>query len=314
MKHDFIKNNKILIAEDSLTQGTLIVEMLKEFGYEVVYKSDGKQAVEYLKETEERQLPSIVISDINMPDMDGFQLCSFIRKNYPEILFIMITSYNELEVMEKAYKIGAHDFVTKPLFPSELKARINNLINARNSELIVKDLLKELKSKNEKLTELSITDELTQIYNRRYMVKQLNLRIKEASRYKYPLSVIMVDIDDFKRINDTFGHLNGDKVLHLVASELVNNSRTTDLVGRYGGEEFIIILPSTEFKGAKLVAEKIRDAVRNISFDFLPESRQLTVSLGVADYDYNMTGDKLLEKADEMLYKAKTNGKDRVES
>jgi diguanylate cyclase (GGDEF)-like protein len=303
----------ILLVEDSATQAVRLMEMLKDIGYAVVHKKNGQEAWEYLKEDSNGVTPELIISDISMPVMDGYELCRAVKNRYPDMLFVMITSTDDEAAMDKSYQAGASDFVTKPIAKKELTARINNLIYVKIAELEVQCLLEELKDKNDILSKLSITDELTTLYNRRYIIEQLELRILESVRYNNPFSIIMIDIDDFKNINDTYGHNVGDKILTKISLEMKNNIRSHDLIARYGGEEFLILLPNTDIKNVFIAAQKIRNAVETICFKELSETN-VTVSIGIAEYKENMKYMEFIELADRCLYRAKQNGKNRVES
>ena len=308
-----MSENYILLVEDSATQAVRLMEMMRELGYAVIHKKNGKEALEYLEENKHGDMPELMISDISMPVMDGYELCKAVKYKYPDILFIMITGIDDEDAMDKAYQAGASDFVTKPIYKRELVGRINNLIYVKIAELQVKCLLDELKKKNDVLSKLSITDELTTLYNRRYIIEQLELRIQEAVRYDSSLSIIMIDIDDFKHINDTYGHTVGDEVLIETSLEMKNDLRGHDLLGRYGGEEFLAVLPNTDLDNAYITAQKVRTAVKSIHFKQLSET-QITISCGIVEYKQNMKYKELIESADSCLYKAKQNGKDRVES
>jgi two-component system, cell cycle response regulator len=309
-----MNENYILLVEDSATQAVRLMEMMKDIGYAVVHRKNGKEALEYLKNNgNDFVLPELIISDISMPVMNGYELCRAVRAKFPDIIFIMITSVDDEDAMDKSYQAGASDFVTKPIAEKELLARINNLIYVNIAELQVKCLLHELTEKNDILSKLSITDELTTLYNRRYIIEQLELRIQEVARYETPLSIIMTDINNFKHINDAYGHTVGDEVLKKISFEMKNNLRNHDLLGRYGGEEFLTVLPSTCLGNAKIVAQKVRNAVKSVKFKQLPKLN-ITISSGIAEYKQNITYKEFIEFADNCLYKAKQNGKDRVES
>ena len=305
-------DNYILLVEDSETQAVRLMEMLKEIGYGVIHKSNGKDALDFLDNQTNEMLPDLILSDISMPVMDGYELCKTVKNKYPDMIFIMITSTDDEDAMNKAYQAGASDFVTKPISKKELLVRINNLIYVKIAELQVKCLLDELKKKNDVLSKLSITDELTSQYNRRYIIEQLDLRIKESIRYENPLSIIMIDIDHFKYVNDTCGHAVGDEILIEISLNIKNNIRECDLFGRYGGEEFLVILPNTDLKAANSVAQKVNKTVKSLCFNQLPD-KCVTISCGVAEFKKNMKYKELIEAADKCLYKAKLNGRDKVE-
>ncbi len=308
-----MSNSYILLVEDSATQAVRLMEMISELGHTVIHMTNGKKALDYMENAAEGVVPELILSDIEMPVMNGYELCKKVRNKYPDITFIMITGVDDEAAMDKAYQAGASDFVTKPISKKELIARINNLLYVKIAELQVNCLLDELKKKNDVLSKLSITDELTTLYNRRYIIDQLELRMQEAERYECPLSLMMIDIDNFKHVNDDFGHNVGDEILVKTSLEIKNNLRAHDLLGRYGGEEFLVVLPKTDMDNACIAAQNIRNAVRSIHFKQLSDD-QITISIGVAEYKQNMRYKELIKMADNCLYKAKQNGKDRVES
>lgn len=172
----------------------------------------------------------------------------------------------------------------------------------------VEDLQKQI----EKLKEKSIVDELTRILNRRGIMEILTREFARSQRFKNPLSVLMIDIDDFKKINDTYGHLVGDKVLQTIAFVLKNNLRATDAVGRYGGEEFLVILPETNIEAAEIVAEKLRKEVAKKAFKYKDQVFKITISIGAAQMKEEDTVESLIQRADEALYISKTSGKNRT--
>ncbi len=305
--------NYILLVEDSETQAVRLMEMLKELGYGVVHKSNGKDALDFIDAQSTEEMPDLILSDISMPVMDGYGLCRAVKNKYPDMILIMITSTDDEDAMNKAYLAGASDFVTKPISKNELLVRINNLIYVKIAELQVKCLLDELKKKNDVLSKLSITDELTSQYNRRYVIEQLDLRTKESIRYETPLSIIMLDLDHFKEVNDSCGHAVGDEILIEISFNIKSSIREYDLFGRYGGEEFLVILPNTDLKAACCVAQKINKTINSLYFDKLP-NKCITISCGVAEFKKNMRYKELIEAADKCLYKAKLNGRNRVES
>jgi len=248
-----------------------------------------------------------------MPDINGFDLCLKIKELNPYIVVIFLTANIDDESIEKSFSSGGFDYIEKPLRKVEVIARIKNAIRIKNVEKKLHDTLKELKYKN-KMLEKSVTiDGLTGVINQMQIKKLLELRLEEAKRYSQPLSILMIDLDYFKIINDTYGHLAGDSALALIAEKLKGSIRKVDICGRYGGEEFLIILPNTEFKYAVTVAENLRKIIESTKFPNY--ELQVTVSIGVAGLDDEMsTINQLIRKADMFLYKAKHNGRNRVES
>ncbi len=254
--------------------------------------------------------PDLVICDLEMPRMDGFKFLKMIksRDELRDIPIIMLTGRTEREHKIKGLEQGASDYVTKPFDPDELVARVN-------VQMKLKSLQDELKRSNDLLKELSNTDPLTRLYNRRYFNQVLENELGRAKRYEETLSLIILDIDHFKAINDTHGHQNGDTVLAEIADLIRLGRRPYDIVARYGGEEFVLVLPGTTLQGGEILAERLRYAVQSHSFAPPLQSLAVTLSAGVALFPSLgiADADSLIRAADEALYRAKRNGRNRVE-
>jgi diguanylate cyclase (GGDEF)-like protein len=215
---------------------------------------------------------------------------------------------NDRERKIKGLEQGASDYITKPFDPEELVARVK-------VHLKIKKLQDELKRSNELLLELSNTDHLTGLFNRRYLMEALDKEVQRNTRKGGNLSLIMLDIDLFKQVNDNFGHLQGDIVLKKVAVQLQKELRSYDCAARYGGEEFVAILPDSSLKEAVFVADRIRMSVQNTLFNEPLAKLNLTVSLGVSSFspEHTSTVDRFIKEADDALYRAKAKGRNRVE-
>lgn len=245
----------------------------------------------------------VVLLDRRLPDGDGIELCNEIRDDNVHGYVMILTGESTKEAKLAGFNCGADDYVTKPFQMEELVARI------RAGWRIVK-LQKALLASNRQLEELSRTDPLTSLRNRRSFDEDFVTRFEQARRYGRPIAVAMIDVDNFKRINDEFGHQDGDEVLQCVAKVLRKCTRQTDLVARYGGEEFVIVLPEAPLFEALQFAEKIRSSV---AVERMP--RRVTVSIGLAAMPHSKFADaaSLLRAADEALYRAKHRGRNRVE-
>lgn len=280
---------KILIVDDEKSIRKLVQRHLKKMDCEVLEAKSGEEALKIV-ETENERL-NLILLDVMMPGIDGFEVCKKIRENHKlsSVYIIMLTAKTESKSKVKGLEIGADDYITKPFHPEELQARIRT----------------GLRTAEEKKG--AIKDALTQLYNRHFLNRCISLEVVRAKRYKRPLSMVMVDLDYFKRVNDTFGHDAGDVVLVELAEILKDHCRKTDLPVRWGGEEFVLLLPETDMKGAGKLADKIRVTVKEHEF---AKAGFLTVSLGVAV----LTGSKedLLKRVDQALYQAKGNGRDQV--
>ncbi len=298
-----------LIIDDSESVRNLVNKILTE---EKVFDtcmlaSDGIEGFKLLL----KHRPDIVLCDVVMPGLDGFKFLE-LKDSKPDLLktpVIMLTSQEQVGVKVKALEAGASDYLTKPFEAKELIARVR-------VHLKIKSLQDELERKNLELEKLSHTDGLTKINNRRHFVELLELEYARAERYKAPLSYLMIDIDHFKQVNDTYGHHIGDAVLIEVSKALSSNLRAIDIIGRYGGEEFGIILPGTDPEGSMIVAERNRVRVERLRID-IPEMQkelQVTVSIGGATYPRQdiKTYEDLVRFADHALYESKGAGRNRV--
>ncbi len=252
----------------------------------------------------------MILCDLEMPRMDGFKFLGMM-KSRPElqnIPVIILTGMNDRIQKIKGLENGACDYITKPFDPEELVARVK-------VHLKIKKLQDELKKSNELLHDLSITDYLTGLYNRRYLMESLSREILRADRKDGSLSLIVIDIDHFKRVNDTYGHQQGDQVLQIVSGIMKKELRSYDIAARFGGEEFFAVLPDVNADEALLVAERIRSAVEEFRFENELYDLELTISLGVADLSYLscQSVDNFIKLADDALYRAKANNRNCVE-
>jgi len=251
----------------------------------------------------------IILCDLEMPRMDGFKFLGML-KTRPEVSdtpVIILTGNEDRELKIKGLDQGACDFLTKPFDPEELVARMR-------VHLKIKHLQDDLKRTNELLLELSNTDHLTGLFNRRFLIEALDKELQRARRKDGMVSLIMIDLDHFKRINDSYGHMQGDVVLQKVALQLQKELRNYDVAARYGGEEFVAILPDTCLKEAYMVADRIRLSIQGMHLAGPMAVERITASLGVSVYPspHYEDIDGLLRSADEALYQAKERGRNQV--
>src|SRR5438876_12201369 len=243
---------RVAVVDDDAAIRRLVRLFLKRSGYDIVEFATGNEAREQLA-----KIPwDLAILDRRLPDMDGVELCQELKSN-PEFksrYVIMLTGEDEQEDKVRGLDLGADDYVTKPFQYPELLARI------RAGKRIV-DLQKELMETNKRLELLSITDGLTKLYNHRHFQDELARAFEESQRYQRPLSLAIIDIDFFKKVNDSYGHAVGDEVLKAVAKIFQESIRATDLAARYGSEEFAVMMPETDLSEALVFAEKIRTLV-----------------------------------------------------
>ena len=300
----------ILIAEDNPVSRRLMEMTLRQADYEVVSVANGFEA---LKAFKKRFFP-IVLTDWGMPEMDGLQLCRAIRENPSEgyVFIFLVTARDSKQDIIVGLEAGADDYLTKPIDRSELIARLKTATR-------VLELEKSLKDAYEKIRVLSITDKLTGCYNRTYMDEYLSKEISRATRYQRPISLVMADIDHFKRVNDTYGHQAGDQVLKNFVTIIRDNLRKdVDWIARYGGEEFLMVLPETDFESAMMSAERLRKAVSESAVMHGDREICITASFGVAGFrpsvaeNTDVTHEALINQADKALYQAKNEGRNRV--
>jgi two-component system, cell cycle response regulator len=310
---------KVLIAEDQAAIRRWLTGLVERWGYDVVAVGDGEAAWEVLQAPDG---PQLAILDWMMPRMDGQELCKRIRQNPQEtyIYVIMLTGKDAREDIVRGLEAGADDYVIKRLAPdnsdlAELKARLNTgrRIIELQAELLKAN--KALEKANEALTIQATHDGLTSLWNRSAIIELLEREWSDARRQVKPLGVVIADLDHFKRINDTHGHLAGDTVLRSAARHMQSVSRPSDLIGRYGGEEFLLVLPGCALPNLVPLAERLRQAVCDLSIDFGGERIPVTVSMGGTSADPAWSGSlaALLHAADEALYRAKAAGRNCVQ-
>lgn len=301
---------KILLVEDDKIQGLATKQYLETCGYEVTWAEDGKSAIKTIK----TQDIDLVVLDLILPDMSGNEVCRWIKLNHDTrgIPIIMLTAKGSTTDKVASLTAGADDHLTKPFNESELNARIYACLRTKALQDELREKNRQLEDLLTKLEILAITDSLTQIYNRRYFESVIEKEFENTLRYKTPASCMMIDVDNFKKINDEFGHRVGDIVLKEIANIIKNNLRKVDVVARWGGEEFITILPRTTKEDTFIAAQRILKAISENKFDGV--SWPVTVSIGIASIpdDSVDTAEKLIHKADTAMYEAKNQGRNRV--
>lgn len=289
----------VLIVDDDITTVKFIAEAIRD-QYDVIFTLSAEDCLQKMMV---EQKPDLILLDVKMPLVDGFQICEALKKSEEtqNIPVIFITSAKLEEDQEKGFEMGAIDYITKPInlkiLRARLKAHIRQSIDLKNLE------------------ELALTDVLTGVPNRRKFNEAMRSDWKLAVRDKKPISLLMMDIDEFKRFNDHYGHPEGDKCLIAVAKTLQQTiDRPIDMVARIGGEEFVILLPDTDLLGAEFIAQKVQQNIHALNF---PHSESkvcdfVTLSIGVSCIEPTLQEDpdKLIDAADKALYKAKHDGKD----
>jgi len=298
---------RVLVAEDEVISRRLLESSLTRWGYEVVVAADGLEAATILNEANP---PKLALLDWMMPGLDGVELCRAIRsrKNDSYTYVLLLTAKQTKTEVIQGLEAGADDYITKPFEPQELRVRL------RNGKRILY-LLEQITTAHETLRQLASHDPLTKLWNRTAIVDLLGNELSRCARDEASLGVVLIDLDYFKRINDTFGHLAGDRVLREAADVMGATIRPYDSVGRYGGEEFLMILPGCDPINAVSHAERIRSALANLIVSTQNGDLQFTASFGVTVIDSGSPADiqAAINAADSALYAAKRAGRNRVE-
>lgn len=292
---------RVLVAEDSTVSRFLLENALPQWGFEALIVDDGNRAWEILNMSDP---PPLAILDWVMPGMKGPDICRELRKRNrnPYIYVLLLTGKRHQNDIVNGLESGADDYLTKPYNLDELRARLQ--VGKRIVEL------------QQMLLEMASHDSLTELQNHGSILESLQAEMERSTRMHTSLSIILADMDHFKRINDTYDHQAGDAVLKEIAHRIRISTRPYDLVGRYGGEEFLIVLPNCSLNKAVKHAERIRRVIEHPPVMYMQEPIPMTVSLGVSGYDWQNPADinTFVSKADDALYQAKNNGRNRVEA
>jgi two-component system, cell cycle response regulator len=303
---------RILVADDHEDNVELLRARLEARGFEVHAAQNGEQALELVEQVQ----PDLILLDVMMPRMDGMEVARRMKANprLPFIPIIMQTALDTTESKVEGLDAGADDYITKPINFAELEARVKSLLRIKALQDALSEREKELQEMNDKLLQISRTDGLTMLDNRRHLEERLDEMFEHSRRLGEPLACMMCDLDRFKSVNDTYGHQAGDEVLRQTAQLLLTEAREIDRVGRYGGEEFMLLLPGTVLDAAVTFAERVRGAVEAHTFTVREASICRTLSAGVASYPFPgiETPDDLVRAADDALYVAKESGRNKV--
>ena len=292
---------KILVVEDDVDVSKLLIKFLIKSGFKTKSTNSAEEAEEILKNEE----INMVLTDIKLPGTDGIKFTKNIKKKF-NLDVIVMTGYSSEYFYEDAIKNGASDLIFKPVKFNELLLRINRVLKERSLLNDRDKMIKELKR-------LTIEDSLTGLYNSRHFFEQLDKEIKRSDRYLHPISLIFIDIDNFKKVNDTYGHMIGDKILAFIAKQIKACLRSNDSAYRFAGDEFTIILPETTASEAKFVADRILSKFTNESFMInKKEIAEITSSIGIAEYQINEGHQQFVHRADVTMYEAKQSGGNRV--
>ena len=309
---------RVLVVEDDRAMLVLLEAMLKAAGHEVLVARNGVEAMHAVGQ----QRPQLVITGWTMPKMDGITLCRKLRSDpaLRDVYLIILTIQESVDRLVEAFDAGADDYLVKPVAQKIFFARLRaaqRVVRLQEELAFDREQLlrfsKDLAVSNERLQRLALTDALTELPNRRFAMERFEQEWALSKRGDRTLSCMMVDIDNFKPINDKYGHQAGDEALKLVASALRQSARTQDVVCRFGGEEFVVICPDTGIEAAHKCAERLRLNVAALKFKSQEASIKLTVSIGVAQKNEGIASvEELLSRADECLYAAKEGGRNRT--
>jgi two-component system chemotaxis response regulator CheY len=302
---DAIPKLQVLVVDDSPVYRKLIEHALEDGGYTPLFAQNGREALELYAQ----HAPSIVITDWMMPDFSGPELCERIRSHAQRAYtyIIVLTSISEKDNVVKGLAAGADDYLTKPFDPGELLARIG--VGRRTI-----GLHREIEAKNKLLEEMAHTDPLTGLPNRRAIEDWAARQLRGAARHGYAIWVANADLDNFKSINDSYGHDAGDRVLQKFGEVLRESTRASDISGRMGGDEFLLVMTHLDEKSTRLTVERLRKQFAALQFSFGGEVVSVTASFGIAGFQGKEPPDftKLVRQADKALYSGKRAGRNRV--
>jgi two-component system cell cycle response regulator len=291
------KTYLVLVADDDGVTRAIVSSWLKGAGYAVIAAADGDEALKLARE----QHPDLLLVDVTMPGRDGYEVCRAIQAGSatpPPVIFL--TAHTQTDARVAGLDAGAVDYIVKPFANEELVARVRAALRT--------------KAVHDGLADRAARDGLTGLFNRRELDTRASQGVALAHRHDRPFSCLLLDIDHFKQVNDTHGHAAGDAVLREAAQRILDSSRISDIVGRYGGEEFVVLLPETSGEDAVLAADKLRGTLAAMPITAGAVSIPIRASIGVAAWsDAMRTSADLYAAADEALYRAKELGRDRTE-
>ncbi|MBC8504698.1 MAG: diguanylate cyclase [Anaerolineales bacterium] len=310
---------QIMVVDDVDDNRLLLMRLLTQSDYGVSMADNGLTAFQLA----EKDPPDLVLLDISMPEVDGYQVCQRFKDTptLRDIPIIFISALDGTLDKEKAFSVGGVDYITKPIEARDVLMRVENHLSIRNMQkqleqrnLALEAEILRRESVEQKLMVQATTDPLTKLYNRRQFFDLAERELSRAERKNRPICIILLDIDKFKEVNDTYGHLVGDQVLVRLAELCLINFRKYDIWARYGGEEFIAMLPETDIQDCKLISERLRKIVANTNMQFDQITLSITISMGISciDADSDLSFDELLDQADQALYQSKREGRNRV--
>lgn len=295
---------RIFIVDDIFDNIALLTFELEDDGFEVVPSCSGEECISLAQHGPK---PSLILLDIHMPGLSGIETLKRLKQDdlTTDIPVIMVSANDTDENIIKAIDIGAHDFVKKPIEYPVLAARMRSALRLARA-------VRALETANINLNDLATRDSLTGAHNRRHFFDQAHREAARAVRYKRHVAIMMIDIDHFKNINDTYGHAAGDVALAEMTNCALSCARTSDILGRIGGEEFALCCPETDQEGAIILAERLRRKCEQLEIRFENSTFSITLSIGVTILNIGESFNKALNRADQGLYRAKKEGRNRV--
>lgn len=304
---------RILIVDDDAESLELVWQWLALQGHELLIARSGQEALAKIHESP----PDLILLDLKIPPPDGLEVARTLKRDPATraLPLIVMTVRRDVQSRVECLRVGVDDFVTKPFHWDELDATITSALEKRRLYAALEEANQRLQAANRQLVKISVTDERTRLYNDRFLRQRLSEEFKRSMRYGTALSVILLDLDHFKRINDRYGHDGGDAVLKKFGEILVDNAREIDIVGRYGGEEFLMVLPNTDGIKAAIVGERVRKATEEYLFPYQDQIVRVTTSAGISSIPANRDvreEEQFMRAADEALYRAKEGGRNKV--
>ena len=312
-----LDEQSIVIVDDMPDNLRLLVGILMERGYKVRPASSGARALATVR----KEPPSLILLDIMMPEMNGYEVCRELKadKRLKDIPVIFLSALNDVRDKVKAYSVGGMDYIPKPFQVEEVLVRVGTHLKIIKQRKDLERKNEALRQKNaliseqaKKLEQIAARDFLTGLSNRRDFLKKAQWEERRFERNRNPFSIIMLDVDHFKRVNDKYGHDCGDRTLINIAIELKKTLRSQDVVARWGGEEFACLLPETKIAGAQSAAGKIRRNIKALRHECRETQFSVTVTMGIATYDGSCSLEECVQCADEALYKGKESGRNIV--
>jgi diguanylate cyclase (GGDEF)-like protein len=300
-----LKETRILIVDDTPTNIEVLCKTLEPRGYKIQIATNGEIALKILEKV---PFPDLILLDVMMPGIDGYETCRRIKMDQSicDIPVIFLTGKNDIKDIIRGFEVGGVDYVTKPFNQEEVYARVKTHVLLKKTLLEKEELIEQLKIS-------SRTDLLTNLLNRRGGMESLEIEAHRFERSKKCFSIVLSDIDHFKNVNDTYGHEAGDKVLVEVGNIIRENCRKHDVACRWGGEEFLILLPETDLEGGRLLAEKIRIGIESHGFLYEEKEIPITMSFGLSMFSGKFKKlDDCVRQADDCLYNAKKTGRNKV--